>query len=204
MLFEDTYRTVTEISEGIYKEKGSKFIARCYPVRTESEVKQRLEEIKKEYFDARHHCYAYIIGYDKSGWRMNDDGEPSGTAGKPIYGQLQSFDLTNCLLVVVRYFGGIKLGVSGLINAYKAAARDAIENSTIIEKTINEIYRLEYPYEMINDAMKLLKDNEGQIIETGYETQSFIIFKIRRNNAIKLKSKCDTLYQFRLIYMSIE
>ncbi|HLN52608.1 MAG TPA: YigZ family protein, partial [Lentimicrobium sp.] len=167
-------------------------------------VKVYLEELKKEYFDARHHCYAYILGYDKSAWRLNDDGEPSGTAGKPIYGQLQSFDLTNTLIVVVRYFGGIKLGVSGLINAYRSAAKDALEKAIIIENTINEIYRMEFPYTMINDAMKLIKENDGQIIKTDFDSAAFIIYKIRRNNTSKLKSKCDTLYQIRLIYMGTE
>lgn len=204
MLFEDTYKTVVSNSQGVFKDKGSKFLAFCYPLKTETEVKQHIEELRKEYFDARHHCYAYILGYDKSAWRMNDDGEPSGTAGKPIYGQLQSYDLTNTLLVVIRYFGGIKLGVSGLINAYKSAAKDALENATIIEKTINEIYRLEFPYTMINDAMKMLKDNEGQIIETDFNSAAFIIFKMRRNNTFRLKSKCDALYQFHLIYMGTE
>ena len=204
MLFEDTYKTIEVPSQGIYKEKGSKFLSFCFPVKTEIEVKQHLEDLRKEYFDARHHCYSYILGYDKSAWRINDDGEPSGTAGKPIYGQLQSFDLTNTLLVVVRYFGGIKLGVGGLINAYKSAAKDALENAKIVEKTINEIYRLEFPYPMINDAMKLLKDNEAHIIETGFDFQAFIVYKIRRNNTSRLKSKCDALYQFTLIYLSTE
>lgn len=204
MLFEDTYKTVEAPSQGIYKEKGSKFLAFCFPVKTEGEVKVYLEELKKEYFDARHHCYAYILGYDKSAWRLNDDGEPSGTAGKPIYGQLQSFDLTNTLIVVVRYFGGIKLGVSGLINAYRSAAKDALEKAIIIENTINEIYRMEFPYTMINDAMKLIKENDGQIIKTDFDSAAFIIYKIRRNNTSKLKSKCDTLYQIRLIYMGTE
>ena len=154
MLFDDTYKTIKSPAQGIYKEKGSKFISFAYPVKTESEVKLLLEENKKEYYDARHHCFAYILGYDKSAWRLNDDGEPSGTAGKPIYGQLQSFDLTNTLLIVVRYFGGIKLGVSGLINAYKSAAKDALQNSSIIENTINELYKLIFPYEMINESMK--------------------------------------------------
>ncbi len=204
MLFKDTYKTIESPAQGIYKEKGSKFLSYCYPVKTGTEVKQHIESLKKEYFDARHHCYAYVLGYDKSAWRSNDDGEPSGTAGRPIYGQLQSFDLTNTLVVVVRYFGGIKLGVSGLINAYKSAARDAIEKSTIVERTINEIYRLEFPYSMINDAMKLLKDNGAQILETGFDFKAFITYKIRRNNALRLKSKCDAIYQFSLIYLSTE
>ena len=120
-MFDDTYKTIAEVSEGIYRDKGSKFIAIAMPVESELEIKNKISEIKKQYFDARHHCYAYILGYNKEAYRINDDGEPSGTAGKPIHGQLLSKDLTNILVVVVRYFGGVKLGVSGLITAYKEA-----------------------------------------------------------------------------------
>lgn len=204
MLFEDTYKTIEAPSKGIYKEKGSKFLSFAYPVKAESEVKLLLEENKREYFDARHHCYAYILGYDKSAWRLNDDGEPSGTAGKPIYGQLQSFDLTNTLIIVVRYFGGIKLGVSGLINAYKASAKDALQNSKVIENTINEIYRLEFPYEMINDCMKMVKEFGLQIVDSNFDTNAYIVYKIRRNNAQKVISKSKSLYRFDVIYIGTE
>ena len=121
----DTYKTIDSPAEGIYKEKGSKFLAKAYPVRTEEQVKAIVEQLKEEYYDARHHCYAYILGPKGDKWRANDDGEPSGTAGKPIHGQLLSFNLTNVLVVVIRYFGGTKLGESGLINAYKTATHDA-------------------------------------------------------------------------------
>lgn len=204
MLFEDTYKTIVAPSEGMYKEKGSKFLSFAYPVKTETEVKTIIEQLKKEYYDARHHCYAYIIGYDKSAWRVNDDGEPSGTAGKPIHGQLQSFDLTNVLLVVVRYFGGMKLGVGGLVNAYKTASKDALMNAEIVERTINEIYRLEFPYEMINEAMKITKDYGVQIIETNFESSAEIIYKVRRNDAEKIKMKSETIYRFKVIYVGSE
>lgn len=204
MLFDDTYKTIKSPAQGIYKEKGSKFISFAYPVKTESEIKLLLEENKKEYYDARHHCFAYILGYDKSAWRLNDDGEPSGTAGKPIYGQLQSFDLTNTLLIVVRYFGGIKLGVSGLINAYKSAAKDALQNSSIVEKTINELYKLIFPYEMINESMKLMKEFGLQIVETKFDTISYIIYRVRRNDAEKVISKNRSLYRFEVIYIGTE
>lgn len=204
MLFEDTYKTIVAPSEGMYKEKGSKFLSFAYPVKTETEVKTIIEQLKKEYYDARHHCYAYIIGYDKSAWRVNDDGEPSGTAGKPIHGQLQSFDLTNVLLVVVRYFGGVKLGVGGLVNAYKTASKDALMNAEIVERTINEIYRLEFPYEMINEAMKITKDYGVQIIETNFESSAEIIYKVRRNDAEKIKMKSETIYRFKVIYVGSE
>ncbi|MFA6704639.1 MAG: YigZ family protein, partial [Bacteroidales bacterium] len=157
-MFDDTYLTIEEKSQGIYKEKGSKFIALAFPVSNEDNVKEIIKSIKKEYFDARHHCYAYIIGHDKSVFRMNDDGEPSSTGGKPIYGQLLSNNLTNILIVVVRYFGGIKLGVSGLINAYKKAALDSINNAKIIQKTLNEVYSISFEYTLMNRVMKVLKD----------------------------------------------
>ncbi len=204
MLFEDTYKTIKSPAQGLYKEKGSKFISFAYPVKSESELKLLLEENKKEYYDARHHCYAYILGYDKSAWRFNDDGEPSGTAGKPIYGQLQSFDLTNTLLIVVRYFGGIKLGVSGLINAYKLAAKDALQNSIITENTINEIYKLFFPYEMINESMKLVKEFGLQIVETNFDTNSYIVYRVRRNDAQKVILKNRSLYRFEVIYIGTE
>ena len=132
-MLDDTYKTIASTSEGIYKEKGSKFLAFAIPVVSEAEIKEHIDKIKKEYYDARHHCYAYILGADKATYRINDDGEPSGTAGRPIHGQLLSKDLTNTLVVVVRYFGGIKLGVSGLITAYKAATKDALDNAVVIE-----------------------------------------------------------------------
>jgi uncharacterized YigZ family protein len=204
MLFEDTYKTIESSSTGLYKEKGSKFLAFAYPVRTEMEVKKILEELRKEYYDARHHCYSYVLGYDKSAWRINDDGEPSGTAGKPIYGQIQSMDLTNILVVVIRYFGGIKLGVSGLINAYQLSALDALKNASVSERTINEIYRLHFPYEMINDAMRLVKDEGLQIIQSSYYSDAFLDVKMRRNIVQKVISRSQQLYRFKMIYIGTE
>ena len=157
-MFDDTYHTIKAPSEGLYKEKGSKFLAFAFPVRTAEEVKAQLEKLRKDYFDARHHCYAYILGPTKDAWRANDDGEPSGTGGRPIYGQLLSADLTDTLIVVVRYFGGILLGASGLANAYKTAARDAIEHAEIIEKTIDVRYRFHFEYAAMNDVMRIIKD----------------------------------------------
>ena len=140
-MFEDTYKTIAAPSVGSYSEKRSKFLAYAFPVETEAQVKERITEIQKKHNDARHHCYAYILGPNKDAYRMNDNGEPSGTAGRPIHGQLLSKDLTNTLVIVVRYFGGIKLGVSGLQNAYKIAAKEALDAATIIEKTIDEVYK---------------------------------------------------------------
>ena len=186
MLFDDTFKTITAKSEGIYKEKGSKFIALAYPVTTETEIKEIVAGLKKEYYDARHHCYAYILGPDKSAYRQNDDGEPSGTAGRPIYGQLLSKDVTNVLLVVIRYFGGIKLGVSGLINAYKTAAKDALDHSTIIEKTVDERYRVTFDYSEMNSVMQILKDPYVQINNQSYEERYLIDFTIRRREADRI------------------
>ena len=163
MLFEDTYQTIEKYAEGTFRDRGSKFIGRAYPVNSEGEAKSILSDIRKKYHDANHHCYAYRIGFDKSIFRNNDDGEPSGTAGKPILGQINSFALTNILVVVVRYFGGTLLGTSGLINAYKTATEDALRNAEIIERTLHDYYLLTFPYVAMNDIMKILKDeNAGQ------------------------------------------
>jgi uncharacterized YigZ family protein len=189
-MFDDTYLTIEEKSQGIYKEKGSKFIALAFPISNEENVKEIIKSIKKEYFDARHHCYAYIIGHDKSVFRMNDDGEPSSTAGKPIYGQLLSNNLTNILIVVVRYFGGIKLGVSGLINAYKQAALDSIQNAQIIQKTLNEVYSISFEYTLMNKVMKVLKDFELPQLNHKFENDCYLEFIVRKSDAIKV---VDTL-----------
>ena len=172
-MFDDTYKTLAAPAEGIYKEKGSKFLAFAYPVHTVEEVKVHLEQLRKDYFDARHHCYAYILGPRKDAFRANDDGEPSGTGGRPIHGQLLSADLTDTLIVVVRYFGGILLGASGLANAYKTAARDAIDHATIIEKTIDCCYRLSFAYEGMNDVMRILKDYDLKPENQSYTFMSY-------------------------------
>ncbi len=185
-MFEDTYKTIAGPSEGIYREKGSKFIALAFPVESEAEVKEKLAEIQKQYFDARHHCYSYILGPNKDAYRLNDNGEPSGTAGRPIHGQLLSKDLTNTLVIVVRYFGGIKLGVSGLINAYKTAAKDALDAATIIEKTVDETYKVSFDYSVMNSVMQLLKDPYVSILGQGYEDRYLITFKIRRREADRI------------------
>ncbi len=186
MLFEDTYKTIKTRSEGIYKEKGSKFIAVALPVTTEKEVKEALASLRKEYYDARHHCYAYIVGFDKSAYRINDDGEPSGTAGRPIHGQLMSKDLTNTLVVVIRYFGGTKLGVSGLINAYKTATKEALEANQILEKVVSDIYEITFDYLQMNDVMKLLKDENLRQFMQKFETTCSLQFSVRKNDSSRL------------------
>jgi uncharacterized YigZ family protein len=159
----DIYKTIKSSSRGIYKEKGSRFIAFAYPVSDQEEIKPIIDKIRKEHHDARHHCHAFMIGHERLNWRVNDDGEPSGTAGKPILGQINSFGLTNILIVVSRYFGGTLLGVSGLINAYRTAAASAIENAQIVEMTLQEYYEITYPYISMNDVMRILKEeNIGQ------------------------------------------
>ncbi len=158
MMFSDTYRTIENEAKGLFKDRGSRFIAIAIPVTTQEEIKSRLEELRKEYHDARHHCYAWVLSPDRQAWRVNDDGEPSGTAGKPIIGQINSRELTNILVVVVRYFGGTLLGVSGLINAYRSAASDALDNATVTERHLTERWLVTFPYAAMNDVMKVLKD----------------------------------------------
>jgi len=154
-MFSDTYKEIKNPIKGLYKEKGSKFISYLFPVYSEEEVKEKLEEIRKKEHAARHHCYAYILNSDKSAQRANDDGEPSSTAGKPILGQILSNNLTNILIVVVRYFGGVKLGVPGLIRSYKTAAADAISQGIFITKTIKEQYKVSFKYSQMNDVMNI-------------------------------------------------
>jgi uncharacterized YigZ family protein len=182
-MFDDTYKEVKNHTTGIYKEKGSKFIAYSYPVYSEQEVKERLEEVKKLEHSARHHCYAYVLHADKSAWRVNDDGEPSSTAGKPILGQIQSNDLTNILIVVVRYFGGVKLGVPGLIRSYKTAAAFAISDTEILTKTIKEHYEVSFKYPQMNDVMRLVKELNLEVVNTDFRIDCNLIFAVPRSKA---------------------
>ena len=185
---EDLYKTIESPSEGLFKDKGSKFIAYAYAVYTEDEIKEHLSRIRKEHFSARHHCYAWRLGADKERFRANDDGEPSSSAGKPILGQIQSFDLTNVLIVVVRYFGGTLLGVSGLINAYRAAAKDAIEKANIVEKTVEDILMIDFGYESMNDVMKIFKDEQLPQLETIFDMQCKIKTSIRLSESMRLQN----------------
>lgn len=203
-MFGDTYKTITKASTGLYKEKGSKFIAIACTVQSEEDVKEKLEELKKEYHNARHHCYAYQLGFDKSAYRINDDGEPSGTAGKPIFGQINSFELTNILIVVVRYFGGTKLGVSGLIRAYKTAAKDALENSKIITKTVNEIYELKFEYPLMNDIMRILKEENLEQFDQNFELSCSLKFSVRKRDAERVKEKFKQMHGIQVKYLKTE
>lgn len=175
----DTYKSIDKPSTGIYKDLGSKFIAFARPVETEDEAKAIIASLKKEYFDARHHCYAYRLGRTGDIWRINDDGEPSSTAGRPILGQLLSNELSDVIIVVVRYFGGTKLGVPGLIKAYKSAAADAIANSEIVEKITCRTLYVEFDYLQMNDVMKVLKEMSITPVNQEFDTRCRIKVKVR-------------------------
>ena len=175
----DTYRSIAAPSKGIYKELGSKFLAFAYPVETEEAAKKILEEVRKEYFDARHHCYAWRLGRTGEPYRMNDDGEPSSTAGRPIHGQLLSNELSDILVVVVRYFGGTKLGVPGLIRAYRSATQDALSNAEIIEKVAGETLTVTFDYLQMNDVMKVLKDMDITPLNQQFDLRCTLTARVR-------------------------
>lgn len=175
----DTYQTIAQPSEGLYKEKGSRFISFAYPVNKEEDIKIILSEIRKEHFSARHCCYAWSLGLDHERYRVNDDGEPSGTAGRPIFGQIQSGKLTNLLVVVVRYFGGTLLGVSGLIQAYRQAAGDAIANAVILTKTVEHLLEIAFDYQAMNTLMQLIKEDQLEIVSSRLNLQCLIRIKVR-------------------------
>ncbi|NQU33901.1 MAG: YigZ family protein [Bacteroidetes bacterium] len=175
------YNTIIKESEGYYKEKGSKFIAIAFHVENDEEISEARAIIKKKYFDARHHCFAYRINPEDEQSRSSDDGEPSGTAGKPILNQLLSFELTNTLIIVVRYFGGTKLGVSGLILAYKSATRDAIQNNRIVKKFITSEVELSFEYPLMNSVMKVIKDEKIRIINQDFDTNCKINIELKKN-----------------------
>ncbi|MCY1633591.1 YigZ family protein [Marinifilum sp. D737] len=197
----DTYKTISQQCEGLYKEKGSKFITYVYPVSTEEEIKEHIAKLKKEYYDARHHCYAYMLGADKKNFRANDDGEPSSTAGKPILGQILSNDLTNILIVVVRYFGGTKLGASGLIHAYKTAAADAISNAEILDKTVNDIYDIHFDYLVMNDIMKIIKDEQPEQLGQDFNLTCKITLSIRQSEVERLIQKFEKITSVKAEYI---
>ena len=202
MLFEDTYLTIKQPSEGLFKDRGSKFLGFAVPVSTEEEIKKHLTELRKLHPGANHHCYAFRLGADKQAYRANDDGEPSNTAGKPILGQIQSKDLTNILVVVVRYFGGTLLGVSGLINAYKLAAFEAIQNAIIIEKTVNDIYEIHFDYVQMNDVMKIIKDEELKILSQQSELSCSFTFSVRKSNSTLVYDRMSKIQGLEIKYLA--
>lgn len=200
----EKYLTVSKSVESIYKEKGSKFLSFLYPVTSVEEVKEYLTQLKKKYYDATHHCYAYIIGYDKETFRMNDDGEPSSTAGKPIYGQLQSNDLTNVLLVVVRYFGGTKLGVSGLIKAYKESSAECIALAEIVEKQVKHKYNIYFAYEDMNVVMNILKQNNAEQKNQIFDLNCQIEVLIDKRNSSKFENSIPPVSTIRIEFVGEE
>ncbi|MCM1041574.1 MAG: YigZ family protein [Bacteroides sp.] len=186
---DDTYLTLAAPAQGLYKEKGSKFLAFAYPVETEQEIKDLIEKLRKEYYDARHHCYAYVLGSRQEVYRANDDGEPSSTAGKPIHGQILSFGLTNVLVVVVRYFGGTKLGTSGLINAYKTATNDALAQAETVEKVVMRAYGLRFPYERMNQVMRIVKDLRLQVLGQEADSECRMRVSVRLSECVRFEEK---------------
>lgn len=195
---EDVYRTIAAPAEGIYTEKRSKFIAIALPVRTVDEVKALLEEYQKKYYDARHVCYAYMLGPQRKDFRANDNGEPSGTAGKPILGQINSNELTDILIIVVRYFGGIKLGTSGLIVAYKAAASEALAAAEVVEKTVDECIRFWFEYPFMNDVMRVVKEEGPEIVEQGYDMDCRMTLRIRSSLMPRLQARLEKVETLRI------
>lgn len=200
---DDTYKTITGMSEAVFTEKRSKFITAAIPVRTLEEVKSHLEAWQKKYYDARHVCYAYMLGAERKDFRANDNGEPSGTAGKPILGQINSRELTDVLVVVVRYFGGIKLGTSGLIVAYRTAAAMALDEAEIIEKTVDDTVTVAFEYPFMNDVMRIVKEESPEILEQSYDMDCLMTLRIRRSMMEKLRARLEKVETARILDRTI-
>lgn len=201
MLFTDSYFTITRSSTGLFKDRGSKFIGYAFPVTNEEEIKAHLSDLKKEHVGARHWCYAWRLGADKSAWRTNDDGEPSNSAGKPIFSQIQSKDLTNILIVVVRYFGGTLLGVPGLINAYKSAASEALAQNEIEERFIYHEYEIVIDVNDMNAIMKICKDLGAQIVSQDYVEHYTLRIRVKKALSEQLEEKIKHIYNAKLTYV---
>lgn len=201
MLFNDTYKTIQAPAEGIFRDKGSKFIAYAFPFSHENDLKNIITDIKTAHPKARHHCYAYRLTPDKNVYRVNDDGEPSGTAGRPILNVLLSKELTHILVVVVRYFGGTLLGVPGLINAYKTATEEAILNAKIIEKTVNDVYAIKFDYLLMNEVMKIIKEEKLEILHQEFDLNCQIKLSIRKTDVLKTIPKFESLISLELDFL---
>ncbi len=189
----DTYLTISSVSEALYKDKGSKFYAFAYPVQTVEQIKEILAEKRKEYYDARHVCYAYMLGYERNVFRANDDGEPSGTAGRPILGQINSSNLTDILIIVVRYFGGTLLGTSGLIQAYKTSAAEAIAAATIEERIVEKTFVSKFGYQDLNAVMRIMKDFDLAMVNQVQEMDCTLYFRIRLSDIDRVRDRFDKL-----------
>jgi uncharacterized YigZ family protein len=200
MLFEDTYKTIAITSEGLFKDRGSKFIGYAFPVKSETEAKKVISDIRTEHGKARHFCWALRLSTDRSIFRLNDDGEPAGTAGKPILNTLLSADLTNILLVVVRYFGGTLLGVPGLINAYKTAAQEAIASANIIEQTVNDVYKISFGYLAINQVMKVIKDENLKTSNGIFDNDCSLELSVRQSQLNQVLSKLEKIQGLKATY----
>jgi len=189
----DSYFTIASSTEGIYKEKGSKFLSFSFPVEDAEQVKELVKTFKKNYYDARHVCYGYMLGAERKEWRANDDGEPSGTAGRPILGQINSRELTNILVIVVRYFGGILLGTGGLAIAYKEATANALNQAEIIEKTVNCEITIHFEYSIMNSVMRIVKESSATILEQSYENDCFMKLSIRKQDVSTFTNKMEKI-----------
>ena len=193
MLFDDTFKTISKPSEGIFKDKGSRFIAYLYPIQSELDIKDIIAELKSIHPKASHHCWALRLSQDRSIFRLNDDGEPSGTAGRPILNTLLSFDLTNVIAVVVRYFGGTLLGIPGLINAYKTATNEAIQASEIIEKTVDLVFKIEFSHSVMNEVMKVVKDENIKIFNQIFDLNCTFNLEIRQSQVNKVIDRLEKI-----------
>ena len=203
MLFNDTYKTVEQVADGVYKDKGSKFIAYAYPIGSEADLKKIVQKLRNEHPKANHYCWAMRLSADRSVFKLNDDGEPNGTAGRPILNTLLSFDVTNIAVVVVRYFGGALLGIPGLINAYKSATIKALNAAKIVEKIICEVYELKFDYPQMNEVMGVVKDHLLQVISHRFEINCKLTLKIRKTEVNKILDKLDRIkgLKYQFLYM---
>lgn len=188
---DDEYRTIAAPAEAALRERSSKFLAYAWPVASEEEAKEHLDALRKKYYDATHQCYAWRFGPRGEAWRANDDGEPSGTAGKPILGQMLSTEVTDCMIVVVRYFGGTKLGVPGLIAAYKEVAAEVLAVATVVERTVDATFEIEFPYEVLNDVMKAVKESEPRVLAQNFDNLCRMDLSIRRGRAEALTGRLE-------------
>jgi len=195
----DSFKTISQRSEGIYKEKGSKFLSFAIPVKTTEEVKEQVAAFRREFYDARHVCYAYTLGADRENFRSNDDGEPSGTAGRPILGQINSFEITDVMIVVVRYFGGILLGTGGLITAYKAAAADAIQNAEIVERAVEVQFTFRFEYVYMNEVMRWIKETGANIVRQDFDSNCSMQVSVSKSMAHFLEEKLKKITSLEFI-----
>lgn len=201
-LFDDRYSTIEESSEGIFRDKGSKFIAYAYPFKDETSLKDIIANLKSLHPKARHHCWAYRLSPDRTVFRVNDDGEPSGTAGRPILNVLLSRDVTNILVVVVRYFGGTLLGVPGLINAYKVATQEALDAATVVQKTVNDVYSVEFEYLQMNDVMRVIKEENITVLNQYFDNNCVIKLEMRKMQVNAVIAKLDNIDGIKTTYLT--